>query len=63
MDSRPRIDNCNQVRTYLSGYAMSRKGWVRESGIWNKNGNKVTYDGCDWKLNGVRIEFVDELPD
>ena len=34
-----------------------------ESGVWGKNGNKVTYDGCDWKLNGTRIEFIDELPD
>lgn len=63
MDSRPRTHNRNKVRTYLSGYGLSLKGWVRESGVWGKNGNKVTYDGCDWKLNGTRIEFIDELPD
>ena len=48
----------------ISSYALEANGWMRFSKLkWVKDGDNITYDGCDWKLNGEKkVEFFEDLP-
>jgi len=46
----------------ISGYYLAANGWEKKGFEWRKGNNIVTYDGCDWRLNGAKIKHANLLP-
>lgn len=51
------IDNCDISGSYLMG-----NGWARKASTYTKGEHLITYDGCNWYLNGKRIFTINEIP-
>jgi len=45
----------------LNSYSLEQKGWVRNGMTWEKDGKVLTYDGAQWKQDGIVVDFFEDL--
>lgn len=55
--------NPNVPRVHLiNSTSLIRDGWERKGSNYTKEGNTISYDGYQWKINGKEvIQFMEEI--
>jgi hypothetical protein len=46
----------------LCGPFLVEFGWQRKGTTYTKGEDVITYDGCEWFLNGKRIFTINDVP-
>jgi len=62
-DLPPKFNPQIHVVVSISGYRLQADGWVKEKGVYKKDGMELIYEGDGWVLNGSRekIQFMEEI--
>lgn len=47
--------------TPISSGFLAANGWEKKGFEWRRGNDIITYDGCDWRLNGVKVEFTNQI--
>lgn len=45
----------------LSGYWLLGDNWKKNGRIYLKGEDEISYDGTNFKINGHKIQFTDEI--
>jgi hypothetical protein len=45
----------------ISQIILEHLGWEVKDSTYTKGEDKIVYDGCDWFLNGEKVNSMDDI--